>query len=76
MAKFVCLFLVHGLDRVGSLESQRCYRFALQLLSLYICAHALQVLISIQSMILCEEPYLNEPGWGNDGGTPQSRQCE
>ncbi|KAJ8583779.1 ubiquitin conjugating enzyme family protein [Rhizopogon salebrosus TDB-379] len=34
----------------------------------------LQVLISIQSMILCEEPYLNEPGWGNDGGTPQSRQ--
>ncbi|OJA14679.1 hypothetical protein AZE42_02395 [Rhizopogon vesiculosus] len=34
----------------------------------------LQVLISIQSMILCEEPYLNEPGWGNDGGTPQSKQ--
>lgn len=34
----------------------------------------LQVLISIQSMILCEEPYLNEPGWANDGGTPQSRQ--
>jgi hypothetical protein len=27
-------------------------------------------------MILCEEPYLNEPGWANDGGTPQSRQCE
>jgi hypothetical protein len=43
---------------------------------LRICAHTLQVLISIQSMILCEEPYLNEPGWGNDGGTPQSRQCE
>ncbi|KAG2354905.1 ubiquitin-conjugating enzyme/RWD-like protein [Suillus spraguei] len=36
----------------------------------------LQVLISIQSMIPCEEPYLNEPGWANDGGTPQSRQCE
>ncbi|KZT70316.1 hypothetical protein DAEQUDRAFT_689428 [Daedalea quercina L-15889] len=33
----------------------------------------LQVLISIQSMILCEEPYLNEPGWANSGGTPQSR---
>ncbi|KAG8928570.1 hypothetical protein FRC02_006721 [Tulasnella sp. 418] len=32
----------------------------------------LQVLISIQSMILCEEPYLNEPGWANDGGSPQS----
>jgi len=48
----------------------------LPLQSLSICANALQVLISIQSMILCEEPYLNEPGWGNDGGTPQSRQCE
>ncbi|KAG2356527.1 hypothetical protein BDR07DRAFT_1463987 [Suillus spraguei] len=46
------------------------------LLSLGICAHTLQVLISIQSMIPCEEPYLNEPGWANDGGTPQSRQCE
>ncbi|KAF8639801.1 hypothetical protein AX17_001060 [Amanita inopinata Kibby_2008] len=33
----------------------------------------LQVLISIQSMILCEEPYLNEPGWANSGGSPQSR---
>ncbi|KAF7352807.1 Baculoviral IAP repeat-containing protein 6 [Mycena venus] len=33
----------------------------------------LQVLISIQSMILCEEPYLNEPGWANSAGTPQSR---
>ncbi|KAH9833805.1 ubiquitin conjugating enzyme family protein [Rhodofomes roseus] len=33
----------------------------------------LQVLISIQSMILCEEPYLNEPGWAQSGGTPQSR---
>ncbi|KAI0711061.1 ubiquitin conjugating enzyme family protein [Cerioporus squamosus] len=32
----------------------------------------LQVLISIQSMILCEEPYLNEPGWANSGGTPKS----
>ncbi|KAF9451700.1 hypothetical protein P691DRAFT_327967 [Macrolepiota fuliginosa MF-IS2] len=32
----------------------------------------LQVLISIQSMILCDEPYLNEPGWASDGGTPQS----
>ncbi|TFK43556.1 hypothetical protein BDQ12DRAFT_675170 [Crucibulum laeve] len=33
----------------------------------------LQVLISIQSMILCDEPYLNEPGWASSGGTPQSR---
>ncbi|KZT06502.1 ubiquitin conjugating enzyme family protein [Laetiporus sulphureus 93-53] len=33
----------------------------------------LQVLISIQSMILCEEPYLNEPGWAQSAGTPQSR---
>ncbi|EIN10758.1 hypothetical protein PUNSTDRAFT_142698 [Punctularia strigosozonata HHB-11173 SS5] len=33
----------------------------------------LQVLISIQSMILCDEPYLNEPGWANDAGTPQSK---
>ena len=35
-----------------------------------------QVLISIQSMILCEEPYLNEPGWANSGGTPKSLACE
>lgn len=33
----------------------------------------LQVLVSIQSMILCDEPYLNEPGWANAGGTPQSK---
>ncbi|KAH7887767.1 hypothetical protein F5I97DRAFT_1805231 [Phlebopus sp. FC_14] len=33
----------------------------------------LQVLVSIQSMILCDEPYLNEPGWANGGGTPQSK---
>ncbi|KAI6047226.1 ubiquitin conjugating enzyme family protein [Pisolithus marmoratus] len=33
----------------------------------------LQVLVSIQSMILCDEPYLNEPGWANSGGTPQSK---
>ncbi|KAI0355391.1 ubiquitin conjugating enzyme family protein [Trametes cingulata] len=32
----------------------------------------LQVLISIQSMILCDEPYLNEPGWAHSGGTPKS----
>ena len=36
----------------------------------------IQVLISIQSMILCEEPYLNEPGWANNGGTPKSIACE
>ncbi|KZW03836.1 hypothetical protein EXIGLDRAFT_715884 [Exidia glandulosa HHB12029] len=33
----------------------------------------LQVLISIQSMILCEEPYLNEPGWAAQSGTPASQ---
>ncbi|WVR07973.1 hypothetical protein IAU60_005016 [Kwoniella sp. DSM 27419] len=33
----------------------------------------LQVLISIQSLILCEEPYLNEPGWASQGGTSQSQ---
>ncbi|KZS97566.1 hypothetical protein SISNIDRAFT_449083 [Sistotremastrum niveocremeum HHB9708] len=33
----------------------------------------LQVLISIQSMILVEEPYINEPGWATSAGTPQSR---
>ncbi|KAG9096428.1 hypothetical protein FS749_008504 [Ceratobasidium sp. UAMH 11750] len=31
------------------------------------------VLISIQSMILCDEPYLNEPGWSSGGGTPASK---
>ncbi|PCH40762.1 hypothetical protein WOLCODRAFT_136978 [Wolfiporia cocos MD-104 SS10] len=33
----------------------------------------LQVLVSIQSMILCDEPYLNEPGWAESAGTPASR---
>ncbi|WWC92891.1 uncharacterized protein L201_007853 [Kwoniella dendrophila CBS 6074] len=33
----------------------------------------LQVLISISSLILCEEPYTNEPGWANDAGTPSSK---
>ncbi|KAG8862328.1 hypothetical protein FRB96_001907 [Tulasnella sp. 330] len=32
----------------------------------------LQVLISIQSMILTDEPYLNEPGWANSAGTAAS----
>jgi len=32
----------------------------------------LQVLISIQSMILSDEPYLNEPGWEAQRGTPAS----
>ncbi|CAG8625373.1 10153_t:CDS:2, partial [Acaulospora colombiana] len=52
----------------------------------------LQVLISIQSMILCEEPCtwikimagfpysssldLNEPGWANQAGTPASQACK
>ncbi|PPQ84259.1 hypothetical protein CVT25_011906 [Psilocybe cyanescens] len=33
----------------------------------------LQVLISIQSMILCDEPFLNEPAWATSSGTPQSQ---
>lgn len=33
----------------------------------------LQVLISIQSLIMCEEPYCNEPAWANDAGTPQAK---
>ncbi|THH29394.1 hypothetical protein EUX98_g4806 [Antrodiella citrinella] len=33
----------------------------------------IQVLISIQSMILCEEPYLNEPAWANSSGTAASK---
>jgi hypothetical protein len=31
------------------------------------------VLISIQSLILCEEPYCNEPGWANDAGSAASK---
>ncbi|KIK38459.1 hypothetical protein CY34DRAFT_772434, partial [Suillus luteus UH-Slu-Lm8-n1] len=34
----------------------------------------LQVCALLLSLILCEEPYLNGPGWANDSGTPQSRQ--
>ncbi|CDZ96453.1 Ubiquitin-conjugating enzyme [Phaffia rhodozyma] len=34
----------------------------------------LQVLISIQAMILNDEPYLNEPGWQNSGGSTASKQ--
>ncbi|MBW0504927.1 hypothetical protein O181_044642 [Austropuccinia psidii MF-1] len=33
----------------------------------------LQVIVSIQSMILCDEPYLNEPGWSKCSGTPESK---
>ncbi|WVF68400.1 hypothetical protein IAT40_003165 [Kwoniella sp. CBS 6097] len=33
----------------------------------------LQALISIQSLILCEEPYLNEPGWADQAGSTQSK---
>ena len=32
----------------------------------------LQVLISIQSLILCDEPYLNEPGWANSSGVSET----
>ena len=27
-------------------------------------------------MILCDEPYLNEPAWSTSGGSPQSRACK
>lgn len=27
-------------------------------------------------MILCEEPYLNEPGWAASGGSPASHACK
>lgn len=27
-------------------------------------------------MILCEEPYLNEPGWADKAGSAESRTCE
>lgn len=27
-------------------------------------------------MILCEEPYTNEPGWQNDAGSPNSKACK
>ncbi len=37
------------------------------------CLH-LQVLISIQSLILCSEPYYNEPGFERLYGTPQGNQ--
>lgn len=33
----------------------------------------LQVLISIQAMILNDEPYLNEPGWASSAGTAASK---
>ncbi|OCF34329.1 hypothetical protein I316_03843 [Kwoniella heveanensis BCC8398] len=33
----------------------------------------LQVLISIQSLIFCEEPYLNEPGWADQAGSSASK---
>ncbi|KLT45850.1 hypothetical protein CC85DRAFT_86895 [Cutaneotrichosporon oleaginosum] len=34
----------------------------------------LQVLISIQSLILCEEPYCNEPAWAGQEGSTASRK--
>jgi ubiquitin-protein ligase len=34
----------------------------------------LQVLISIQSLILCEEPYCNEPGWAGQEGSAASKK--
>lgn len=27
-------------------------------------------------MILCDEPYLNEPAWSTSGGSPQSLACK
>lgn len=35
--------------------------------------HALQVLVSIQSMIFVEDPYFNEPGFENTAGSQSGR---
>jgi len=34
----------------------------------------LQILLSIQSIIFCEDPYFNEPGWEKDRDTDKGRQ--
>ena len=34
----------------------------------------LQVLVSIQSLILIEQPYFNEPGWEREMNTPKGKQ--
>ncbi|KAG6896936.1 hypothetical protein C0992_005201, partial [Termitomyces sp. T32_za158] len=59
MEKSACLCWEPGVAQVGLLEGLHCCKA--------------KVLISIQSMILCEEPYLNEPGWANQGGSAASR---
>lgn len=39
------------------------------------CAHVhLQVLVSVQSLILVAEPYFNEPGYERSRGTPSGTQ--
>jgi ubiquitin-protein ligase len=35
----------------------------------------LQVLVSIQAMVMTDEPYYNEPGWANDKGTPRENRA-
>ena len=75
MGKYVFLCWVHGQDQVVSYPIHRLLVpiFTTILLGVAGKSTLLQVLVSIQSMILCDEPYLNEPGWANSGGTPQSK---
>lgn len=35
----------------------------------------LQVMISIQSLILVDQPFFNEPGWERDMNTPKGKAC-
>lgn len=78
MEKYVFPSSVHGADLAGSRASRHCCRYVNPRVSEYDATNDIvpkQVLISIQSMILCEEPYLNEPGWAGSAGTPQSAAC-
>lgn len=43
-------------------------------ISHYNCYFALQVLVSVQSLILVAEPYFNEPGYERSRGTPSGTQ--
>ena len=76
MEKFVYPFLEHGKVPVGLQGSPRCSKYEYGL-ALVVRFNNLffQVLISIQSMILCDEPYLNEPAWAGSSGTLQSKAC-
>lgn len=77
MAKFVYHSSVLGKDLVGWLGGPLCYRYVAILYEIYSLSNGVsQVLISIQSMILCDEPYLNEPAWAGAGGSAPSMACK